>query len=331
VTFPAALTITTTSGDPLLLHWVQLRNENVTEPTTEQVDAYCLARSAASLSDQGLDQTLQWFGPKSQKIPGLLEVSIRKATDNTQPPAFARWTIDEKLRDARIFVDKAKGLLQLFSSDPSDSPLEWKPQEGDGDYIVDVRSVFAEANGEALRLEPWSEIMRFAIGDGKVIDIQAQNGALPRQYVATDTWHMIDAAFGDVAKLRGYSINTDVIRTDRAAEASFYWDVPKGFARDWNISLQLVDAQGKLWSEKVTSLKDALAFQDSWSEAEILRTDFALPVDRTVPEGQYNLRLQMYYSYSADMLPVKVPGREPSNSLLLGPYTVKTPVYLQGR
>jgi hypothetical protein len=329
VTLPATVSINTPGTSSLRLHWVQLRDEGRSATELEKVDPYCIVSSSSTLAPQGIVKTLQWIGPKSKQIPGSLEVSIRKADSTVPTPPFVKWNIDDNLREAKIAINNEKGVIEAYGTDPSAPPVVYKPEMGDGYYMVEARSIFAEANDEPLRYQPWTEILRFAIQNGKVIDAQAKDGPFSPRYVPVDTWNFLDAAFGDAAMLRGYSLNTDVFRTGRDAEISFYWDVPKGFARDWLVSLQLVDAQGKTWSEKTFNLIEATSFQDSWSTIETLKTNIALPIGRDVPEGQYQFRVQMYHSFTGSSLAVRVPGRDSSNALLLGPYTVKIPVYMQ--
>jgi hypothetical protein len=336
VALPARVNVSSESADPLYLQWVQLRSASNQRASLIEPDTYLITNFVSTSSSQTINSTLNWIGPRRDTEPGWLELRMSLADDPDSTQIVGTWAIDGTRQSASVEVQMEDGTMRLSPTNDSGGPLSWTPNKGDGQYIAEIRGHFADASipsqgGHVQDDGSWTEVFRFTMQGGKVVATELNDEGFKTTYVSTDTWHNVDAKFGDFARLRGYNLDSDIFRTGRNANLSLFWDVPKGFARDWNISLQLVDAQGKVWSEKIGDLKDAVSFQDSWSETETLRKDFALPVGRDVPEGQYNLRVQMYYSFSADTLPVRGSGGEPSNALLLGPYSVKIPLYLQNR
>lgn len=317
---PAQVTVQIDRGDALLLNWVQLR-----EPMGKRVSAgkladYAVLQFGSKLDAEHLTTDVKWVGLQPPKVPGWAELCVRNATGNTEVPPAAVWPLDGNLNAAKVRLQLGDGSIEVVGVGPGASTQAWHPNGAGGTRVVEFRLRFANENQPDPRLS--TPLFSFTTSGGRVVDYRLEGGRRVHRYYPMESWLPAYADFAGGARLLGLTSDRDRVRIGDAGVFSLYWEVPRGFARDWRVLAELVDENGDTLGARDETLKSARSYGIEAADTEVLRLDFAVPVEKAASGGRCSIKVQMYSPVTMQMLSVNAPGQPERDYVLLDGFEV---------
>lgn len=131
--------------------------------------------------------------------------------------------------------------------------------------------------------------------------------------------HPVDARFGDSVELVGYDLPPARVRVgpfpgpDPARTAylpgdvvpvSLLWRALQRPARDYNIGIFVIDANGAVAAQRDTPPQATFRPMDSWRAGELVRDNHGLQLPADLPPGSYQLWVKVYAWQTGEPLPV---------------------------
>ena len=97
----------------------------------------------------------------------------------------------------------------------------------------------------------------------------------------------------DGLRLLGYSLTSELIRPGDTLPFVLFWQAEEKIGRDYLISLQLQDEEGRMWAEHHSRPVEGAYPTTRWDEGEIVRDqrDWVVPPD--VPSGRHRLLVSL--------------------------------------
>ncbi|MGQ9683503.1 MAG: glycosyltransferase family 39 protein [Anaerolineae bacterium] len=129
-----------------------------------------------------------------------------------------------------------------------------------------------------------------------------------------------DSVFHSDLVLTGLRLRQGPVRAGGVLNVDTRWQALQPAARDYSISLRLVDATGRIWAQHDERLQEESSRSDAqgaeirermptshWEPRQVVLQQHELPVDESVPPGRYLLALRLYDPESGAVVPVR-PG-----------------------
>ncbi len=125
--------------------------------------------------------------------------------------------------------------------------------------------------------------------------------ALPQAPQAT-----LNARFGDYLLLRGYAL-VDADQTFLPGDVvplTLFWQAQVPIDRRYKVTIQLLDAQGRLVAQRDTEPRDGLLPTSEWSLGQTLADRYGVWLPETLSPGDYTLFVGLYDVQTGQRLPV---------------------------
>ena len=124
--------------------------------------------------------------------------------------------------------------------------------------------------------------------------------------------NVLELKFGDDLTLLGYTvIATDTIRGGMHIYPMTWWHAEQDIPQDWTIQMQILDAQGHVWSEQTHGFMGNIP-NGVWREGKLVGDRRTLYLPPTIPKGIYHIALGIQ---NGDGVWLDVRGKEPIPSL----------------
>mgnify|MGYP005845086079 CR=1 FL=1 len=290
---------------------------NLAQPPSHQAEAYFgeaadlhllgydLALAETDGGRQSLELTYYWRTERSTERDLTLFVhllgeekgrAVMRAQFDTYPAygAFptSRW------RSGYLFVDH----LSLT--------LPPRGQRADGQLLT---GFYDRANGQRLRAvdgsgkelphsaAPLAEIRTLPSGDRQVVvrgAVVAQARGVP------EIGQMVGARFGDALELVGLAAGEIDLRPGKPWQTHLFWRALKPMAEDYVVSLQLLDAGGKLVAQADGQPLEGSHPTSRWRSGENVVDVRSLTAPAGAAPGAYELRVVVYRHPSLERLPL---------------------------
>ncbi|MGQ9676368.1 MAG: hypothetical protein ACUVX1_11970 [Chloroflexota bacterium] len=320
VALPAEVGVQTDGGDALLLNWVQLHQPRGKRALTGKLADYIVLQFGSEIDGEQLVTNIKWVGPQPPKVPGWMELCVRNAAGGPEGHPIAIWPLDGNVSRARVNVRLVDGSIEIVEAGSSALTQSWQLDGGDGTRVAEVRLRFANENQPDPSLS--TSLFSFTTSRGEVVDYRLEGEHRIHRYCPMESWLPARADFEGGVRLLGVTCGQNLVRSGSAVMFSLYWKVPKGFARDWRVLAELVDENGEVLGARDETLKSARSYGIESAETEVLRLDFAVPVEKVGSGGKCSIKVQMYSPVTMQMLRVNTPGQPERDYVLLDGFEV---------
>jgi len=103
----------------------------------------------------------------------------------------------------------------------------------------------------------------------------------------------LQVSFGGKLRLLGYKLQTMEVPAGEKASFSLYWRLLQPPDRNYSVSVQLIDSQGRTWAKQDNWQPSGLP-TSQWATDEYRTDGHALTVPPGTPPGEYRLQLTVY-------------------------------------
>lgn len=182
-------------------------------------------------------------------------------------------------------------------------PLD--PQTPPGRYTVNVG---------LYSLNPFQQVRPQRGGDDKgAVTLSAFKLSPPPDKETPPT--PLAANFGEELHLEGYSLSPTAPKSGQPLPLTLYWRTSRPMSRDYTISVQMLDKEGKLVAQKDGEPWEGSYPTSLWEAGERVVDRRTLATD-ALPPGEYTIALVVYHYPTLERLPVSLKGDKPSGNAL---------------
>ena len=129
--------------------------------------------------------------------------------------------------------------------------------------------------------------------------------------------------FDNQITLFGYGLSRDPLKPGEGAEVILLWQAERDIDADYVVFLQLVGADGKIWTTRDSAPVSGQYPTSRWIRNEIVRDTHTLLLPADMPNGDYALQVGLYRSTDAQRLTVLRWTRRSTDVLDLAKVAVK--------
>ena len=114
------------------------------------------------------------------------------------------------------------------------------------------------------------------------------------QHAAPKVMHPLDARLGDGIAFLGYDLAAGTHRRDEPLRLALYWRAQTPPHESHTVFVHLLDRDGRLVSGWDNPPCHGTCPTSSWESDEVIRDEYALPLDGSLPPGEYTMETGMY-------------------------------------
>jgi hypothetical protein len=133
-----------------------------------------------------------------------------------------------------------------------------------------------------------------------------------------DIQHEMEADFGGVARLLGYSMGGN-LQPGGELHLTLFWQALAAMDQDYTVFVHLVGEEEHVWGQGDSPPADGFYLTTEWEEGEIVRDQHSITIPPEAPAGEYWLYIGMYLVSTGERLEVHGEGPLPENRILLSP------------
>ena len=154
-------------------------------------------------------------------------------------------------------------------------------------------------------------------GDGVATQVLVENAA---EFVADiQPARPLDAQFGSAIRMFGYTVTPATVAPGEQVWVTLYWQALRDLNSDYFVSVNLFDAHGESFAQRVSHPALDAAPTSLWRRGAIIPDAFDLRVPADAHEGKYRLEISLLDRTAADLL---LPLIGATDRLSLDPFTV---------
>jgi hypothetical protein len=134
------------------------------------------------------------------------------------------------------------------------------------------------------------------------VEIRGRDGR-PAANVRPD--RTLDAQFGDVIALRGLTLDpATAVRPgrDQALNVTLFWESVKPTDVSYTVFVQLLSPEGRLVTQHDGPPDEGRSPTSGWGAGEVIVDAHEVPIERTLPAGEYRLITGLYEPRSGQRL-----------------------------
>lgn len=286
------------------LHWLRERSKARWRTLAPGLAAFVVSAAALGAYLYGPLPLARHFTPERyQAAPRLAAARQMIAQIPPQANVIAQSDLVPQLSQRRT--------VQLFGlADPALRPDY---------YLFDTDS---KASRWPLSYEdrPYLEALAQVRADAEYRVVAEREGFLLLRHETPDLGQRLGATFGDQIQLVGYRVAQDQAPAGGALTLTLYWQAERKPDADYTVFMHLVDQDGKRWGQHDGYPTGNYLLTSAWEPGRLLRGEYAVPIAREAPPGEYHLLVGLYNLATMRRLPV---GATPaSDSINLRPVSV---------
>jgi hypothetical protein len=118
-----------------------------------------------------------------------------------------------------------------------------------------------------------------------------------------DIQHEMEADFGGVARLLGYSMTGD-LQPGGEIHLTLFWQALAATDQDYTVFIHMVGEEGHVWGQGDSPPADGFYLTTEWEEGEIIRDQHGMTISPEAPAGAYRFDVGMYLVSTGERLPV---------------------------
>jgi len=116
--------------------------------------------------------------------------------------------------------------------------------------------------------------------------------------------HAAHANLDNKVLLVGHDGVPDSIEAGQELHLALYWQASTRMKEDYTVFVHLLDGEGGLVAQHDGQPTHGFYPTSFWDEGEVIRDEHSVPIDSSVPRGEYELVVGMYLWATGDRLPV---------------------------
>ena len=181
--------------------------------------------------------------------------------------------------------------------------------------------IYAMFWGEAQRdperlIERWLDTHAFKATDIWYGDVRFVTYAVPSA-PATEMETAVNIPFGEAITLNGYSLGETTRQPGDIVEVTLFWETAVPLQTRYKVFLHLLDANGRLVSQRDSEPGGGLALTTTWQPGQSIIDNHGLLIPSDLSPGTYQLRLGLYdMANPANRLSITTPNGEMDAYLL---------------
>ncbi len=194
---------------------------------------------------------------------------------------------------------------------PDPRVLSVGPDVRPGRYRLEV-GLYHPGDGQRL---PTLDQQGSASGDSAILDY-VWIGERPERSAPR---YAMGANLDDKVLLVGHDGVPDSIEAGQEVRVTFHWEGLAQMDEDYTIFIHLIDDQGQVVAQHDGQPTAGFYPTSFWDEGEVIRDEYSVSVDSSIPRGEYELVTGMYLLATGDRLPVlDEQGRVTGDAVSLG-------------
>jgi hypothetical protein len=154
-------------------------------------------------------------------------------------------------------------------------------------------------------------------GDGVATQVLVENA--PEFIADIQPARPLDARFGSAIRMFGYTLTPTTVTPGDPVWITLYWQALRDLNSDYFVSVNLFDAHGESFAQRVSHPALDAAPTSLWRRGAIIPDAFDLRVPADAPEGKYRLEISLLDRTAADLL---LPLLGATDRLSLDPFSV---------
>jgi hypothetical protein len=125
-----------------------------------------------------------------------------------------------------------------------------------------------------------------------------------------------DAQWANGIVLRGYSTDSEALRSGQASEWTLYWDTRQPTSRDYTLFVHLLDSNGSILAQADHDPAQGLYPTSLWDVGETIPDSFTLVPERELAPGEYSVSIGWYHRETGERVPLAMSAVEGDRLML---------------
>jgi len=144
------------------------------------------------------------------------------------------------------------------------------------------------------------------------------------QHRAPKVMHPQDVRLGDGIEFLGYDLAAGTHHRDDPLQLALYWRAQTPPRESHTVFVHLLDRDGRLVSGWDNRPCRGTCLTSSWESGEVIRDEYALPLDGSLPPGEYTMETGMYDAQTGVRLDIlSDTGAKVDDRIVLGSVTLE--------
>ncbi|MBN1400692.1 MAG: phospholipid carrier-dependent glycosyltransferase, partial [Anaerolineae bacterium] len=293
--------VTTWAGLPILTHDETNRGYDL-DLAAATVELRERAADPASLA---IEQPLQALFGSDVEVVGLDVVEAARPGDRLEVAIYWRSLKDLERLDARMalrLVGKGRAISELNTPLLGSGPYGARWPQGEilkGQYTLPVPA----------EIEPGSYALEVALVGGSGIGSSVRLSSLSvggqeRIYELPSIPVPVGAIFGGQTTLLGLAMPEVTQVAGEELVFVLYWRAEQRMDTRYTVFAHLLGPTGTIWGQQDNEPVAGSYPTTGWLPGEIVRDEYALPIDVDAPSGEYLLAVGLYDANTGQRLPV---------------------------
>jgi hypothetical protein len=140
----------------------------------------------------------------------------------------------------------------------------------------------------------------------------------PRQFVAPEIQHPLEARVGEGVLFLGYDLRSDEVWPGDSLQLTLYWQALEEMQISYTVFTHLLDAEEHVWGQMDSIPLSGAAPTTGWMPGEVFADPYDIVVAPDAPPGVYVFEIGMYDATTGQRLPVLgAPGQPEDDRILL--------------
>jgi hypothetical protein len=141
--------------------------------------------------------------------------------------------------------------------------------------------------------------------------------------VEGDTWLDPPIRIGGALELRGYRLDSAVVRAGDTLRLTLYWAATGRAGKDYTVFNHVANPGGPIWGQKDSPPLGGRRPTSGWRPGDVVADHYEIPIKPETPPGVYELITGMYDFHTLQRLSVLRDVSDPSDRVLIASITVR--------
>ena len=167
--------------------------------------------------------------------------------------------------------------------------------------------------------QPYFEALARVTADAEYRVVAGREGYLLLRRESPDRGRPLAVTFGEQITLAGYRLAEGQTAAGGTLTLTLYWRAERKPDADYTAFIHLLDQEGNRWGQHDGYPTGRYLPTSKWEPGRLLRAEYAIPVARDAPPGDYNLLVGLYSLATMRRLPAAGSGSAPDGDAVILP------------
>ena len=171
-------------------------------------------------------------------------------------------------------------------------------------------------------IEGWLDVNAYKALDAWHGNVRLVIYSLPQTLGATDIEHPLEVELGEQIALRGYTLQTDAVRSGDVLQLSLFWEALRSIPDRYSVFVHLLDAENHIIGQRDAEPGGGAALTSTWTPGQTVVDNYGILVRPGTPAGTYRIELGLYRVDNGRRLPVTKGPDAGADRVLLPPIEI---------